>query len=161
MHEKETGKIASSCKNRKSTENFRMCLLAQLCVFSYLTCLCHECTWTFWRLCLMFDLSCNVCLLRIWALETDSPLNLLPPAPVAWEIRSFCRRGTIDSLKLILLLLFSLFSLNEVLLRSAARPSKLLALAAISDLLIKSGRRLGLSFLDIESVSLEFSLKLG
>ena len=109
----------------------------------------------------MFDLSCNVCLLKICALETDSPLNLLPPAPVAWEIRSFCRRGTIDSLKLILLLLFSLFSLNEVLLRSAARPSKLLALAAISDLLIKSGRRLGLSILDIESVSLEFSLKLG
>ena len=80
-----------------------------------------------------------MCRRRIW--DLDPSLELEP----AWEIRSFWRRGTIDSLKLILLLLlFSLFSLKEVLLSSAARPSKLFALAAISDLLMKSGRSRGL-----------------
>ena len=108
-----------------------------------LTCLCQE--WTCPPAgccscrCLGAALSCRVCRRRIWDLEPS--LELEP----AWEIRSFWRRGTIDSLKLILLLLlFSLFSLKEVLLSSAARPSKLFALAAISDLLMKSGRSRGL-----------------
>ena len=89
--------------------------------------------------CTVLYLSWRVCRRRIW--DLDPSLELEP----AWEIRSFWRRGTIDSLKLILLLLlFSLFSLKEVLLSSAARPSKLFALAAISDLLMKSGRSRGL-----------------
>ena len=108
-----------------------------------LTCLCQE--WTCPPAgccscrCLGAALSWRVCRRRIW--DLDPSLELEP----AWEIRSFWRRGTIDSLKLILLLLlFSLFSLKEVLLSSAARPSKLFALAAISDLLMKSGRSRGL-----------------
>ena len=68
-------------------------------------------------------MSCMVCRLSICDLD-DRLLNLL----VAWEIRSFCRRGTSDSLKLSLLL-FSL-SLKEVLLSRAVRPSKLRAFPA-------------------------------
>ena len=127
-----------------------------------LTCLCHECTWPpFWPLWLELAFSWRVCLRRIWALDTDNPPNLLPPDPVlAWEILSFCRRGTKDSLKLTLLLLFSLFSRNEFLFSRPTSPSKLLAFAAISDLLTMSGRSLPVLFLVIESVSLEFSLRL-
>ena len=126
-----------------------------------LTCLCHECMWPPpWPLCLEVAFSWRVCLRRIWALDTDKPPNLLPPDPaLAWEILSFCRRGTKDSLKLILLLLFSLFSRNEVLFSRPASPSKLLAFAAISDLLMMSGRSLPVLVFN-ESVSLDFSLRL-
>ena len=120
-----------------------------------LTCLCQE--WTCPVLVSRSDLSWRVCRRSIWALETDRPPNLVP----GWEIFSFCLRGTIASLKLILLLLFSLISFNDVLLRRAARPSKLLALAAISDLFLISGKSLGLSLLFKDSDSLEFSLILG